>query len=67
MNLIENTSYLYFTGSFMRIVFRHSFQVPQKKGSAKKSERKKRRSSFVRGRKERKSLVFSSANLTKSG
>ena len=37
------------------------FKAPQKKGTAKKSEQKKRRSSFVRGRKERKSLVFSSA------
>nr|XP_058969257.1 uncharacterized protein LOC131795679 [Pocillopora verrucosa] len=36
-------------------------KAPQKKGTAKKSEQKKRRSSFVRGRKERKSLVFSSA------
>ncbi|XP_022783795.1 uncharacterized protein LOC111324494 [Stylophora pistillata] len=35
-------------------------KAPQKKGSAKKNEQKKRRSSFVRGRKERKSLVFSS-------
>ncbi len=43
------------------------FQVTPKKGSVTKSARKKRRSSFVRGRKERKSLVFSSAPSGKSG
>ncbi|XP_078381988.1 uncharacterized protein LOC144664675 isoform X1 [Oculina patagonica] len=41
-------------------------KVTQKKGSVTKSARKKRRSSFVRGRKERKSLVFSSAPSGKS-
>ncbi|KAJ7339517.1 hypothetical protein OS493_005916 [Desmophyllum pertusum] len=41
-------------------------KVTQKKGSVTKSARKKRRSSFVRGRKERKSLVFSSAPSAKS-
>lgn len=41
-------------------------KVTQKKGSVTKSARKKRRSSFVRGRKERKSLVFSSVPSAKS-
>ena len=37
------------------------FKVNQKKGSATKSARKNRRSSFAQGRKKRKSLLFSSA------
>lgn len=36
-------------------------KVNQKKGSATKSVRKNRRSSFAQGRKKRKSLLFSSA------